>query len=995
MVQFSAILRLIIHTIFVSIFNLFTEKVVYLFGVFFIASSSFLNAQETKEIKSYKLLSLKEGLTENRVKETIVDAQNGYWFRTDRSIIFFNGHEFSVFDSYSLFFRMSNKSINEMSLYKNKIIVYGESGIEEIDCVSKKVKTLYKDTLGFNFLGGIITTYNKHLVVSKKGDIYNIKQDSLEKIGKIEMYSELICHETKEGHVLVSNGSRTMIAFSASLKQLRKINLPPSRVFSGGIHLYPGKGTIIMIYKEVFLYVPRTASLQITDFPISPRRKFHQNGKHNYVISRFNDIQQQSLITNTVTQLKIKSDLNFYINDITSDNDKNIVLSTNQGVILFKEPVSFTSNIEKTLTHEEYESKTRRALLETDDGSILQLNYKQINSYNPKTGINKVKSKNNIDSYAGLLNRRNLWIGVDGAGLVKYDLDKNRFSKTIGYDNYIKGFYSNVSSLVQYDANRLLFGEILNGPSTLKLYDIRKDSYQPYLIKGLESKYLHKKISAIIPVPNNGWWICSDQGLFRINKNDSLLFALGKADISTDSINHVYEDGSLLWIATNKGVIQYDKLKRKQLKIYNSSIGLAGDKCIAILPDKYATIWIPTYTGLSRIDKISSKIFNYHIADGMMDDEYNYASYLLAKSGDIYLGGLNGYIRITPEPIGNDFSRNVNLYFDYAIKFANQNINNGELLEENQLQFHRSKERLELSFSLRKPIDAEYIRYYYRILGLNDQWIPLNRQDKINISFLPTGKYTLEIKALFLNNHFNHSVLKLPLEAYVYWFESKVFYFLLTSSILIFIIYFLYYRYKAKIDLSKIRTDLANDIHDEIGTQLTKSLLKLEILRHKELQLSEELKKVEIGLREVIQSFRNMLWTLNTDNIYTDDFISRVQNMLIDIFEDTGFEISVTNLSSDKFFIKSIRVRRNLLLIIKELSNNTLKHSNGNIFELVISQDGKYWTILLADNGKNSNDTIQSNKGLGLKSVERRVKAIGGLLSIQKESNGFFVKIKL
>ena len=49
----------------------------------------------------------------------------------------------------------------------------------------------------------------------------------------------------------------------------------------------------------------------------------------------------------------------------------------------------------------------------------------------------------------------------------------------------------------------------------------------------------------------------------------------------------------------------------------------------------------------------------------------------------------------------------------------------------------------------------------------------------------------------------------------------------------------------------------------------------------------------------------------------------------------------------------------------------------------------------MADNGTNSDDIKKSEKGLGLQSIENRVKSINGVLLIQKKSKGFFVKIKL
>ena len=111
------------------------------------------------------------------------------------------------------------------------------------------------------------------------------------------------------------------------------------------------------------------------------------------------------------------------------------------------------------------------------------------------------------------------------------------------------------------------------------------------------------------------------------------------------------------------------------------------------------------------------------------------------------------------------------------------------------------------------------------------------------------------------------------------------------------------------------------------------------------------------------------------------------------MFKNSGFNYLVSNYSTDLYFKQSSNTKRNLLLIIKELATNTLKHSSGNFFEIVFRTRNGYWEIKIADNGINQN-TIIDKSGLGLQSLKKRIEEIGGELELRKEEIGFFITIK-
>ncbi|MFN9111171.1 MAG: histidine kinase, partial [Bacteroidota bacterium] len=278
--------------------------------------------------------------------------------------------------------------------------------------------------------------------------------------------------------------------------------------------------------------------------------------------------------------------------------------------------------------------------------------------------------------------------------------------------------------------------------------------------------------------------------------------------------------------------------------------------------------------------------------------------------------------------------------------------------------------------------------------GLNDKWISLNRQNSILLDRLPPGNYMLEIQSMDIRNKLNIQKIEIPLSVYAYFYETDIFYFFVATLVIGLITSIFIVRIKALKKIGRLKTDLSNDIHDEIGTIFTKAVMQLDMLDQKAGKAYPEIKTIEKSLRDGIQRFRNVLWSLNTDHGKSDDFAARINTTISEIFSETVFDFRVTNKSTNVYFNKSIRVRRNLLLIIRELAHNTLKHSNGDMFEVVISKESNKWILEIFDNGTKGPDSLDGREvGLGLKSINSRVASFKGKLQVENRINCFYIKI--
>jgi len=189
------------------------------------------------------------------------------------------------------------------------------------------------------------------------------------------------------------------------------------------------------------------------------------------------------------------------------------------------------------------------------------------------------------------------------------------------------------------------------------------------------------------------------------------------------------------------------------------------------------------------------------------------------------------------------------------------------------------------------------------------------------------------------------------------------------------------------------RKRISGELHDELGQSLT--LLKLQLR-----SVKKQLKENQGAVRE------------ECDNIlkYINGVIENVRRLAADlspyILEDIGltgalrrlikncvynYNLSVTVDIMDIDHSVSSKNAIHLYRILQEALTNTIKHSGAKNVSIVIRRDGEKVSFLFQDDGvgfdaKKVTGTHNSGKGLGLASMEERVRMLGGSLELSSEA---------
>jgi PAS domain S-box-containing protein len=194
---------------------------------------------------------------------------------------------------------------------------------------------------------------------------------------------------------------------------------------------------------------------------------------------------------------------------------------------------------------------------------------------------------------------------------------------------------------------------------------------------------------------------------------------------------------------------------------------------------------------------------------------------------------------------------------------------------------------------------------------------------------------------------------------------------------------------KEKILTQTIHTmqlDIARDLHDTIGQNISFLRMKLDYLAEKktrkktEMQL--ELCSMARAANESYDLMRGTLAVLQSEN--SADLFRLFTRYAEQIEERTSVEIDFSSQGEPRFM--SAKRMRQLFYIFREILNNVEKHANASQVSLAMTWAREALSLVVFDNGSGFDlDKIQYGSHYGLKFMKERAELLNGSLLIQSE----------
>jgi signal transduction histidine kinase len=188
----------------------------------------------------------------------------------------------------------------------------------------------------------------------------------------------------------------------------------------------------------------------------------------------------------------------------------------------------------------------------------------------------------------------------------------------------------------------------------------------------------------------------------------------------------------------------------------------------------------------------------------------------------------------------------------------------------------------------------------------------------------------------------------------------------------------------------QLRTAIASDLHDEIGSALTRISMSSELMlmgKHD----NAILERISTDSKNAISSISDIIWSVDSRNDTWSDLIMRMREHAYVLLEDTA-QLNFTVNDSDEEHHMSQEVRQNLYLIFKEAITNIARHnSSTEVWIEILNTDSKFSFII-----KNKVTCLKDSAytGQGLSNIEMRAHRIKSELQIINDKEFFKITVQ-
>jgi signal transduction histidine kinase len=427
---------------------------------------------------------------------------------------------------------------------------------------------------------------------------------------------------------------------------------------------------------------------------------------------------------------------------------------------------------------------------------------------------------------------------------------------------------------------------------------------------------------------------------------------------------------------------------------HTSADGLASNNLFCVTEDNLGYIYVGSNRGIDRLNPATGRIKHYAADDGVINTEFNSA--FVDQHGTLWFSTAKGLLRFTPEPepptppppvwIGR-----------LHISGVEQPISELGETEVAHRELGPNQNQLEIAFFGLAFDSGGPLRYQYRLEGADWGWSSPTDQRIVNYANLAPGRYRFLVQAISSDGTVSQTPATVDFTILRpvwqrWWFLGLA---VLLAAAATYAIY--HYRLTRLIELERVRTRIATDLHDDIGSSLSQVSVLSEIIRRRvspDSHVSEPLSTIIRLSCDLVDSMNDIVWAINPQRDHLSDLTHRMRRFASDAFTARDVEFSFRAPDERQDIKMGADIRREVFLIFKESVTNIVRHSGCSKADIEFLIADGWLELRLSDDGRGF-DPARAHDGNGLMSMRQRAIRIGGALTVtSNEGQGTTVRLK-
>jgi signal transduction histidine kinase/sugar lactone lactonase YvrE len=506
--------------------------------------------------------------------------------------------------------------------------------------------------------------------------------------------------------------------------------------------------------------------------------------------------------------------------------------------------------------------------------------------------------------------------------------------------------------------------------------------------------------------------------------------------LSDDSIWTLHVDRSdVLWVGTLGGGL--DRFDRAQgtFMHYRERDGLSSDRVVSILEDGHVNdpagnLWIATGRGLSKLHRDRKTFDTYGTTHGLPITEYNRGGQT-TRAGELLMSSSHGLIAFDPDEIRDHEDAAPVVFTNFLLANKPAHIGDGSPLREsiNQtstIALTHADRVISFEFAALDYRAPRQSRYRYRLEGFDRDWIEVDSTQRlVTYTNLAPGRYTFRVTAANANGVWNRderaiALLVAPPWWATWWFRGLALTLLVGCAMGAYAWRVSSLRrqqraLEAEIAERKLveealrashrriqdlagrlisaqeeeRARIARELHDDVTQQLSALSIALSSLKRKlPSDLADgnpELASLQQQALAASETIRNLSHELHPHVLQHFGLVPTLRGGCAEFARLK--QIDVAFHADDGLQAIPADIGLCLYRVVQEALHNTARHANARRIEVALTSSGDGTLDLrIADDGRGFDATdAQKRRGLGLISIDERVRLVGGGVQLRSQ----------
>ena len=560
-----------------------------------------------------------------------------------------------------------------------------------------------------------------------------------------------------------------------------------------------------------------------------------------------------------------------------------------------------------------------------------------------------------------------VWIGCDEGVLVTYHPASNRTQYYL-----LPGNDSTSVTCLREDAEGRLWLGTSGGTVYRRENDFFETAFSPRV-----------PVTQIIHGRGGLAWVATNgRGVFVFEYLTGKLvgqYAAGNDNrgLASDNISDIEELSDSLVVAGGGGLSFINRYSR-EVNRFTFEDGLPSNDVQRLRADSGGILWIITANGLCRFDAKKKRVTSYGRRDGVTLAYKTTAADIISGNGLMIFAGNNAVMMFKPYIFSNKQAPPNVVITDF--KLFNEDMPLDSLLQLNQIKLAPGQNSFSIYYSSISFQQQDRLTYYYRMEGIDQDWKIATDGHFQNYPLLPPGRYRFQVYAENVEGQRSPQVTELNIFIKAPYWRRPWFY----ALMVILVAALLYGLHRLRINrllaVEKIRSRVARDLHDDMGSTLStinilSSMVKTK-MNNDNIKAAEYLGKISENSQQMMEAMDDIVWSIKPDNDSMHKLVARIRAVATDLLEPKEIK-PVFAISNEVQELKlNMEQRRDCFLLIKEAINNAAKYSRAtqvlvqmqvskNILYIQVRDDGIGFTLAEADSGNGLGNMKKRADNLG------------------------------